>query len=54
MDHQKGDLIVNLLCNQTAPHAANATQFFVDGVIDGALTVSGYSYYGKIILFKPS
>jgi len=47
LDNQKGDVVVNLICNQTAPHDANV-DFFVDGVIDSVFTISGYSYYGKL------
>jgi len=45
MDNKKGDMVVNLICNQTAPHDANVN-FFVNGVVDYALIISGYSYYG--------
>ena len=45
LDNTKGNITLNLLCNQTAPHDTNVN-WFVDGVIDYALVVSGYSYYG--------
>jgi len=45
LDNRGGNMTVNLICNQTAPHNANV-DFFVNGVLDDGLVVSGYSYYG--------
>jgi len=52
LDGRGGNIDVNLLCNQTAPHDTNIN-FFVDGLIGEIFTVSGYSYYGKNSPFFP-
>ena len=51
LDDNKGNITVNLLCNQTAPQNSYV-DFFVGGVIDNSVTISGYSYYGKIKEFS--
>jgi len=48
LDDSEMIFVVNLYCNQTAPHDANVN-FFVNGVVDRKFAISGYSYYGKII-----
>lgn len=45
LDNNKGNITVNLLCNQTAPQNTYV-DFFVGGVVDSAVVISGYSYYG--------
>ena len=46
MDYGKGDLLVHLLCNKTAPIRPNATVFYVDGISEATIVVAGYSYFG--------
>ncbi len=47
LDGDRGNILMNFLCNQTGYHYMNAN-FLVEGIVGDALTISGYSHYGKI------